>query len=182
VKRVNRHLLHRQAACQDRPLPCRPSRVKRRYGPTCSCHVAGGYVMKDGQEFSGHLDPSINGHGPIAGTELTQPPVQTRRDGFDRDATRYLSAATQVSIPYAEFVVSKVMDEPFRALAPTFGVDVPVVVRWALKALRTHAARDYTLLVIFLLALLSAVPLLRPCSSPPKPPDQSSRHPRPDGK
>jgi hypothetical protein len=67
-----------------------------------------------------------------------------------------------VNIPYAKVVVSKVMNEPFRALAPTFGVDVPVVVRWALKALRTRAARDYFLLASFALAALSAVPLFWP--------------------
>src|SRR5262245_56976465 len=118
--------------------------------------------MTDWQEFSGQPDPSINGHGKAAGAGLAEASAQTRRAGIDRDATRYLSAATQVSIPYAEVVVSKVMNEPFRALAPTFGVDVPVVVRWALKALRTRAVRDFVLLVIFALAVLSAVPLFWP--------------------
>lgn len=114
--------------------------------------------MKHSQEFPGPPEPSANGHGKVAGTGLTEGPAQTRRDGIDRDATRYLSAATQVSIPYAEGVVFNVMDQPFRALAPTFGVDVPVVVKWALKALRTRAARDYILLAIFALVILSAVP------------------------
>jgi len=118
--------------------------------------------MKDSQEFSGQPDPSINGHGRMASAGLTEASAQTRRDGIDREATRYLSAATQVSIPYAEVVVSKVMNEPFRALAPTFGVDVPVVARWALKALRTRAARDFVLLMIFALAVLSTVPLFWP--------------------
>src|SRR6266436_6230399 len=118
--------------------------------------------MKDSQEFSRQPDPSINGHGRAADAGLTEASAQTRRDGIDREATRYLSAATQVNIPYAEVVVSKVMNEPFLALAPTFGVDVPVVVRWALKALRTRAARDYVLLASFALAALSAVPLFWP--------------------
>lgn len=118
--------------------------------------------MKHSQEFPGPPDPSVNGHGKVADAGRTEASAQARRDGIDREATRYLSAATQVSIPYAEDVVSKVMNEPFRALAPTFGVDVPVVVKWALKALRTRAARDYVLLVIFALAVLSAVPLFWP--------------------
>jgi hypothetical protein len=107
-----------------------------------------GVAMMDSQEFPGLPDPAVNGHGKVEGAGLTEAPAQARRDGIDREATRYLSAATQVNIPYAEDVVSKVMNEPFRALAPTFGVDVPVVVGWALKALRTRAARDYFLLVI----------------------------------
>jgi hypothetical protein len=46
------------------------------------------------------------------------------------------------------------MREPFRALAPTFGVDVPVVAKWALKALRTRAIRDYILAATFALIVL----------------------------
>ena len=118
--------------------------------------------MKDSQEFAGPPDPSVNGHGKVAGAGLTEVSAQARRAGIDRDATRYLAGATQLSIPYARDVVSKVMNEPFRALAPTFGVDVPVVVRWALKALRTRAARDLVLLVIFVLTVLSVVPFFWP--------------------
>ena len=128
-------------------------------GQCTPCHVLGGKAMKHSQEFPGPPEPSVNGHGNVTGAGPPEAPAQARRDGIDREATRYLSAATQVSIPYAEDVVSKVMNEPFRALAPTFGVDVPVVVKWALKALRTRAARDYVLLVIFALVVISAVPL-----------------------
>ena len=39
-------------------------------------------------------------------------------------------------------VVKKVMNERFRALAPAFGIDVPVVTMWAIKALRARAQRD----------------------------------------
>jgi hypothetical protein len=118
--------------------------------------------MKHSQEFPGPPEPSVNGHGNVTGAGPPGAPAQARRDGIDREATRYLSAATQIDIGYAEAVVSRVMNEPFRALAPTFGVDVPVVVRWALKALRTRAVRDYVLLGIFALVVLSAVPLLWP--------------------
>ena len=67
--------------------------------------------MKDWQEFSGRPDPSINGHGKVAGAGLTEVSAQERRAGIDRDATRYLAAATQLSVPYAENVVSKVMND-----------------------------------------------------------------------
>ena len=74
----------------------------------------------------------------------------------DWEATRYLSAATQLDIGYARAVVEKVMNERFRALAPTFGIDVPVVTMWAIKALRARAARDYVLAAL-LAALLSSL-------------------------
>jgi hypothetical protein len=49
------------------------------------------------------------------------------------------------------------MNERFKALAPTFGIDVPVVARWAIKALRTRAHRDYVLTAILLAILLLLV-------------------------
>ena len=60
-------------------------------------------------------------------------PNERWRQNTDREATRYLAAATQLSISYAETVVARVMREPFRALAPTFGVDVPVVITGRLR-------------------------------------------------
>ncbi|HTX25995.1 MAG TPA: hypothetical protein VME19_03120 [Streptosporangiaceae bacterium] len=75
----------------------------------------------------------------------------------DREATRYLSAATQIDIKYAENVVDRVVNERLRALAPTFGVDVPVVAKWAIKAVRTRAVRDNLLTAILMLQLLLTV-------------------------
>lgn len=118
--------------------------------------------MKDTQEFSAHHDPSRNGHEKVAGAGLTDGSSGLSRDGIDREATRYLSAATQLDNSYAATVVSRVMNEPFRALAPTFGIDVPVVVKWALKALRARAVRDHALAVILSLAILSLVPFFWP--------------------
>lgn len=103
---------------------------------------------------------SINGHKLTA--ELTVADitiVKAFRRGDDREATRYLSAATQVDIGYARNVVDKVMNERFRALVPTFGVDVPVVAMWAINALRRRALRDY-ILAALLAALLSFLALL----------------------
>jgi hypothetical protein len=99
----------------------------------------------------------VNGHnGPV--TDLiddieTVGPTETLSPD-NREATRYLAAATHVDIRYAEFVVNEVLNERFRALAPTFGVNVPVVARWAIKALRTRALRDCALSAVMLLLLL----------------------------
>lgn len=112
-----------------------------------------------------HMPPrlsrrKVNGHNSTREFTLTD----IEGDGIsagsaNREATRYLSAATQIDIGYAKNVVERVMEERFRALAPTFGVDVPVVVKWAIKALHTQARRD-CLLVIALFLLLMTLPLL----------------------
>lgn len=76
--------------------------------------------------------PVTNGRGPTRGlldgraAELTG--ALRAGESPDREATRYLSAATQIDIKYAENVVGRVVNERLRALAPTFGVDVPVVI------------------------------------------------------
>jgi hypothetical protein len=49
------------------------------------------------------------------------------------------------------------MNERFRALAPTFGIDVPVVTKWAIKALRTRALRDYALAALLAALFFSLV-------------------------
>jgi hypothetical protein len=106
----------------------------------------------DGREVSADLHSEAIAAETRAVADATRAVADaTRLTSTDREATRYLSAATQINIRYAETVVSKVINEPFRALAPTFGVDVPVVTKWALKALRTRARRDYILAAIFVL-------------------------------
>ena len=115
-------------------------------------------TLEDTRSQPGPQDRSINGHdlslnaltdGLTATTVLGESP--------DREATRYLSAATQVDIGYAYFVVEKVIYEPFRALAPTFGVSVPVVAKWAIKALRARARRDFAVSALLLVFVLASI-------------------------
>lgn len=63
----------------------------------------------------------------------------------DWETTRYLAVETQLNLRYARFVVSQIIREPFRAVAPAAGADVVVVTRWALAALRRRAWRDAVL-------------------------------------
>jgi hypothetical protein len=65
----------------------------------------------------------------------------------DRETTRYLSAATQIDLDYARRVVRRVIHEPYRAIAPTYGADVAIVARWALDSLRRMARRDALLVM-----------------------------------
>jgi hypothetical protein len=119
--------------------------------------------MESTQGFSGQPVQPVNGY-EVSGSLLTRDsPADARRQNPDHETTRYLSAATQLSIEYARSVVAKVVNEPFRALAPTFGVDVPVVAKWALKAVQTRALRDYILMAIFVAMLpLPALVVLWP--------------------
>jgi hypothetical protein len=111
-------------------------------------------TMENTHEISGPPpERPINGSEAPANLLPKETLTQTPQKSTDRDATRYLSAATQISITYAERVVTRVMNEPFRALAPTYGVDVAVVTMWALKALRTRALRDNILAAICFLMI-----------------------------
>ena len=110
-------------------------------------------TMENHQGLAGPPERPINGSKVPTNLLAKDIPAETRQTSTDRDATRYLSAATQIDIGYAERVAARVMNEPFRALAPTYGVDVAVVTMWALKALRTRALRDNTLAAVFVLII-----------------------------
>lgn len=61
-------------------------------------------------------EPSLNGHGrPYLGR--VHHGADSKSD-VDREATRYLSAATQLDLKYARFVVRNVVDETLRGWAP----------------------------------------------------------------
>lgn len=93
----------------------------------------------------------INGH-PLGRESRTEnrdtPSSHWPKITTSHETTRYLAAATQIDTRYAADVVRRVFGEPLRALAPGYGVDVPVVTMWAAKALRTQAKRDSILITI----------------------------------
>lgn len=119
--------------------------------------------MKD-KEGRGLGDRAVNGHKSskdfLTGASLGLSTGPNSKETADREATRYLSAATQLDIDYARNVVDRMLNEQIRALAPTFGVDIPVVVKWALKALRTRSVRDRSLSVILALQIFLMVVLI----------------------
>jgi hypothetical protein len=75
----------------------------------------------------------------------------------DWDTTRYLAVATQLDLRYARQVVSQIVGEPFRAVAPAAGADVVVVTRWALAALRRRAWRDAVLACLLITGVVAAI-------------------------
>jgi hypothetical protein len=77
--------------------------------------------------------------------------------GDDKESTRYLCARTITSLPFAEDVLSSVVNEKFRALAPSYGVNIAVVAKWALSSLRLRVQRDRRLGLVLILGLLAAI-------------------------
>ena len=75
----------------------------------------------------------------------------------DWETTRYLAVATQRDLPYSRFVVSQIIGEPFRAVAPAAGADVVVVTRWALAALRRRAWRDAALTGLLSIGVVASI-------------------------
>lgn len=78
----------------------------------------------------------------------------------DRESTRYLAAATQLDVSYAQKIVNRVVSERFRALAPSYGLDVAVVAKWALSSLRLRARSDKHLAIALALGLLLFIVLI----------------------
>lgn len=105
--------------------------------------------------------PSANGHSPPAGPPESPASAEPgpgenwaqrySRHDMDRETTRYLAAAVQLDVDYAEKVVRKVVNEPIRALAPAYGVDVATVTRWAVDSLARRLRRDFHLLLTAIL-------------------------------
>lgn len=95
---------------------------------------------------NGHLVVSLEGDATSNGSQAGTTSHET---------TRYLAAATQIDTKYAAEVVGIVFGEPLKALAPSYGIEVAVVAKWALKALRTQAVRDLILASLLILQALS---------------------------
>src|SRR4051794_32526436 len=73
------------------------------------------------------------------------------------ETTRYLSAATHVDEDFTAHVIETVLDEPHRAVAPCYGVDLAPVARHAISARRRRMTRDVVLLAILIAAVGLAV-------------------------
>jgi hypothetical protein len=96
--------------------------------------------------FTPPTPPQGNSNGHANSSHQHHLHYYSQRDN-DRETTRYLSAATQVDLDYAQKVVARVVHEPYRALAPAHGADVTVVARWALDSLHRIARRNAALTI-----------------------------------
>ena len=66
------------------------------------------------------------------------------------ETTRYLCAAAYLDRSFADDVITKVLEEEHRAVAPSYGVDVVPVVRHCLTAERRRRLRDTALIGVVL--------------------------------
>jgi hypothetical protein len=72
--------------------------------------------------------------------------------------TKYLCAAAYLDAQFASTVVSQVLEERHRFVAPSYGVDVPTVVRHCLDARRREVILQSVLATLLLLAWLPYSP------------------------
>ncbi|MFG2040485.1 hypothetical protein [Dactylosporangium sp. NPDC048998] len=102
--------------------------------------------------------PSVIAPPGMAGpSSASAAPARTGQARFARDSTRYLCAAAQTDSSFSRKLLDGVIDEPYRAVASSPGVDLVTVLKYALAARRRHFARDLAIvLAVLVSALLSA--------------------------
>lgn len=84
--------------------------------------------------------------------DVAAPPVMAVKGRTE--ATRYLCASAHLDEPFCRMVLRELVDQPFRAIAPCYGVDVAAVCRHALAARRRRLMRDLVLVVVTLFTVL----------------------------
>jgi FHA domain-containing protein len=89
----------------------------------------------------------------LAAAEPTGPVSQP--DVSASQVTRYLCAAVHVDRRFREHVLDEVVNQPYRAVCPSYGVDLVAVVCHALAAQRQRLLRDLALLGLLFAAVLS---------------------------
>lgn len=82
--------------------------------------------------------------------------TQSRREIPHEDMTRYLSAAVTFDSDLAKNVIENILEEPYRAIAVTPGVNLVTVLKYALAANRRRIIRD-TLLLIYLFIMIITI-------------------------
>ncbi len=87
--------------------------------------------------------------------------AEARRPGRASSATRYLSAAAYLNPGYAALVIRELINS-HRAVAPSVGMDLGLIVRHCLRARRIQLTRDIVLSVLLLAELIMS-PVLTVC-------------------
>jgi hypothetical protein len=116
-------------------------------------------VRADRESAGASGEPPIEPEGPEPALGVSDSADGTAESLSETDweTTRYLAVETQLNLRYARFVVSQIIGEPFRAVAPAAGADVVVVTRWALAALRRRAWRDAILTVLLITGIAASL-------------------------
>ena len=101
------------------------------------------------------MTPAVTGAQPTAMAPPAAGPDQA--PPAQRGVTRYLCCAVQLDAGLAQRAVEEIVEEPRRAVASSPGVDLPVVLAYALAARQRQLARDFVLLVLAFVLLVSLV-------------------------
>lgn len=109
--------------------------------------------------------PPRTGSQPLSST--APPPAVGKAPPAQRGVTRYLCCAVQLDAGLARRAIREIVEEPRRAVATSPGVDLPVVLAYALAARRRQLIRQGVLAVLLVLIIIGfskgplwAVPLL----------------------
>jgi hypothetical protein len=100
-----------------------------------------------------------------ATVRLSREAFRQADDAAQTETTRYLCAAVHIDDKFCTHVVNEVVDQPYRAVCPSYGVDLVAVAKHALLAQRRRMLRDIVLtglLFLWAIVLLTALPGDRP--------------------
>ncbi|MEU5686194.1 FHA domain-containing protein [Streptomyces venezuelae] len=117
----------------------------------------------NGRSVPAAQTPVLLAHGDTLGfgsvratyqeTAVLPAPLPPRVAPVRTETTRYLSATTQLDPEFCDLAMDRIVDEPYRALSPTYGVDLAVVAKWALAIRRRRLLRDTALTGLLLLTV-----------------------------
>lgn len=97
------------------------------------------------------------GHDPLSAIPEPKLPVQVTPEALSSETTRHLCVAVQTDRKFREYVIDEIVEEPYRALCPSYGVDLVTVAAHAVAAQRRSILRDGALALLLLVLVLSAV-------------------------
>lgn len=123
-----------------------PSRTQLRHGDA----VGIGEVM-----LSVHMSADEDCAAPASNSQCVET-RETPGDPARSESTRLLCAAVHQDRAFREQVMDEIVDQPYRAVCPSYGVDLVAVVLHALAAQRQRLVRDVALVFLLCIAILGA--------------------------
>jgi hypothetical protein len=100
------------------------------------------------------LPPDVGGRLPPGPQPDSQPSLDQRQDADRSSATRYLCVGAQIDGAFADRVIREVLEQPYRAVAPSFGLNMVPIVVHALNGRSRRKRRDILLVVLALCAFI----------------------------
>jgi hypothetical protein len=100
------------------------------------------------------LPPDVGGRLPPGPQPDSQPSLDQCQDADRSSATRYLCVGAQIDGAFADRVIREVLEQPYRAVAPSFGLNMVPIVVHALNGRSRRKRRDILLVVLALCAFI----------------------------